>query len=85
MTISGRRSACRAWAPQQEVLRRGGRVGDADVALRAQRQEALEAGGGVLRTGSLVAMGQQQGQARSLPPLGKAGDDELVDDDLGPA
>ena len=37
---------------------------------------------GVLRPRALVAVRQQQRQARRLAPLGQAGDDELVDDDL---
>ena len=49
-------------AQQMEVL--GGRrqVGDADVALGGEREEALEARRGVLGAGALVAVGQQQRQ-----------------------
>ena len=46
-------------------------------------QEALEARRGVLGARALVAVREQQRQARGLAPLGQAGDDELVDDDLG--
>ena len=85
MTTSGRASRMACLASQEvEVLGRGGRVDDADVALGAERQEALEPRRRVLRARSLVAVRQQQGQARGLPPLGEAGDEELVDDDLGP-
>ena len=69
-------------AQQVEVLGGGGRVGDADVALGGEREEALDAGAGVLRPGALVAVRQQQGEAAGLPPLGLAGDDEGVDDHL---
>ena len=70
-------------AEQVEVLGRGRGARDADVALGGQRQEALQARGGVLRARALVAVGQQQRQARGLAPLGQARDDELVDDHLG--
>src|SRR4051794_3735095 len=69
-------------AEQVEVLRRGREVGDADVALGGEHQEALEPRARVLGAGPLVAVRQQQRQARRLPPLRQAGDDELVDDDL---
>ena len=69
-------------AQQVEVLGGGARVGDADVALGGQRQEALDAGAGVLRPGALVAVREQQGEAAGLSPLGLAGDDEAVDDHL---
>ena len=70
-------------AQQVEVLRRRRRVGDPDVALGGELEEALQARGGVLGARALVAVGQQQRQARGLAPLGEAGDDELVDDHLG--
>ena len=69
-------------AQQVEVLRRRRQVRHADVALGGELQEALEAGAGVLRARALVAVRQQQRQARGLAPLGQAGDDELVDDHL---
>ena len=69
-------------AQQVEILGRGGRVGDPDVALGAERQEALDAGAGVLRPRTLVAVRQQQGEAAGLSPLGLAGGDEAVDDHL---
>ena len=70
-------------AQEVEVLGRRRRVGDADVALGGELQEALEPGRGVLRARALVAVRQQQRQPRGLAPLGQAGDDELVDDHLG--
>ena len=49
--------------PQQvEVLRRGRAVGDADVLLRGELQEALEPRGGVLGPVALVAVREQQRQ-----------------------
>ncbi len=69
-------------AQQVEVLGRRRRARDADVALGGRAQEALQARRGVLRARALVAVGQQQRQARGLAPLGQAGDDELVDDHL---
>jgi hypothetical protein len=70
--------------PQQvEVLRRSGRVGDADVVLGAGGQEAFESGAGVLRALPLEAVRQQEHQPALLAPLVLGGHDELVDDDLG--
>ena len=43
---------------------------------------ALDAGGGVLRALAFVAVRQQQDDAGEQVPLGFAGGDELVDDDL---
>src|SRR5579875_858783 len=68
---------------QVEVLRGGGGIGHPDVALGGQLQEPLDPGRGVLGTGPLIAMRQQQRQPRGLAPLGQPGDDELVDDHLG--
>ena len=70
-------------AEQVEVLGRRRRVGDADVALGGELQEALEPRRGVLGARALVAVRQQQRQPRGLAPLGQARDDELVDDHLG--
>src|SRR3954452_10064249 len=72
----------RLTAEEVEVLRRGREVRDADVALGGEREEALEARRRVLGARPLVAVRQQQRQARRLAPLREAGDDELVDDDL---
>src|SRR5438309_10993712 len=65
-----------------EVLRRGRRVGDPDVLLRGELEEALEPRARVLRTIPFVAMREEQREARRLAPLRHSGDDELVDHDL---
>src|SRR5579859_2586360 len=65
-----------------EVLRRRRAVGDANVLLRGQLEKALEAGARMLGPVALVAVREQQRQARRLAPLREAGGDELVDDDL---
>ena len=65
-----------------EVLRARGAVRNPDVVLRAELEEALEPGAGVLRAVALVAVRQEQRQPRGLPPLRPACDEELVDDDL---
>ena len=52
--------------------------------LAHEFEEALDAARGMLRSLALIAMGQQKRQARLLAPLGLAGGDELVDDDLRP-
>ena len=70
-------------AKEVEVLGCGGGIGDPDVPLRPQGEEPLQPGAGVLRALALVAVGQEEGQARGLPPLGQPGDDELVHHDLG--
>ena len=72
----------RLTAQHVEVLGRRGEVGDPDVALGRERQEALQAAGGVLGARALVAVRQQHRQPRALAPLGERGDDELVDDHL---
>ena len=69
-------------AQQVEVLGRGGRVGEPDVALGAELDEALDPGARVLGAGALVAVREQQRQPRRLAPLRLAGDDEAVDDHL---
>jgi hypothetical protein len=71
-------------AEQVEVLRRGGRVGDPQVVLGGQLQEAFDPCARVLRPVALVAVREEQRQPRALTPLGVTGGDELVDDDLGP-
>src|SRR3954453_10998995 len=65
-----------------EVLRRRGQVRHADVALGAQLQEALQAATRVLRARALVAVRQQERQARGLSPFGQTRGDELIDDHL---
>src|SRR5207342_1615777 len=70
--------------PQEmEELARGRAVDDADVVLRRELEEALEARARVLGPVALVAVRQQQRQARRLAPLRQPCRDELVDDDLG--
>ena len=69
-------------AQEVEVLRRGRGLADLDVVLGRELQEALEAGAGVLRPLPLVAVRQEQDEARQQAPLVLAGAEELVDDDL---
>ncbi len=59
-------------AQQMEVLGRGGAVGDADVVVGGELQEALEACAGVLGPLALVAVRQQEHQRGRLGPLGAA-------------
>jgi len=66
-----------------EVLPRGRGVHDADVLLRCELQEALEPRARMLGTVPLVAVWEEERQARGLTPLREPGDEELVDDDLG--
>jgi hypothetical protein len=54
---------------QVEVLGGGGRVGHPHVVLGAELQEPLEAGRGMLGSLPLVPVGEEEGQARELPPL----------------
>ena len=70
-------------AEKMEELRRRRAVGDPDVVLRALLQEPLEPRARVLRAVAFVAVRQEQRQPRRLPPLRAAGDEELVDHDLG--
>ena len=69
-------------AQQVEVLRRGRAVGDADVDVGRQLQEALRPRAGVIRSLTFVRVRQQQHERRPLPPLAARRDEELVDDDL---
>ena len=69
-------------AQEMEVLRRRGRVDDADVLLGGELEEPLEARARVLRAVALVAVREEERQARGLAPLGEPRDEELVDDDL---
>ena len=78
-----RRGVERLAAQQMEVLGRGRAVGDADVLLGRELEEALELGARVLRPVALVAVRQEEGQPRGLLPLREARDEELVDHDLG--
>ena len=83
-TMSGRcslSSACRRSRWKYDAGRRG--LGDRHRVIGAQRQEALDAGRGVVGTLTFVAVRQQQDDARLLAPLGLARGDVLVDDGLG--
>ena len=83
ITTSGRGLETSAWRRSRWKYCAGVvHVGHADVALGAGLEEALDAAGGVLGARALVAVGQQQRQARGLPPLGQAGGEELVEDHL---
>ena len=78
--LAGRRVALAA--QHVEVLRRGRRVADPQVVLRAQGEEPLDAGARVLGALALEAVGEEQREPGLLAPLVLGGDDELVDDDL---
>ena len=54
------------------------------VLVGAQFEEALDSARGVLGSLTFISVRQEERQARLLTPLGLAGGDELVDDDLGP-
>ena len=64
------------------MVRARGGVDHAHVVLGAHLQEALDAGGGVVRPLSLVAVGEEQDHGRGLRPLLIGRGDELVDDRL---
>ncbi len=64
------------------VARGRRRVRHPHVARGAELQKALRPGRAVLRALALVAVRQQQHEPAGLPPLGLAGGQELVDDDL---
>src|SRR6266576_5959623 len=66
-----------------EVLRWRGAVRHADVALGAEREEALEPGAGVLGSLTFVPVRQEQREPRRLAPFGEAGNQELIDHDFG--
>src|SRR5262249_33667199 len=70
-------------AEHVEQLRGRGQVADLDVVARGELEEALDARTRVLGTLALVAMRQEEYEARQAKPLVFRGDDELVDDDLG--
>jgi hypothetical protein len=65
------------------ILRRRGRRADLHVLQRAQLQETLKARRAVFRALAFVTVRQEQRQAAQAAPLGFAGGEELVDDDLG--
>ena len=70
-------------AEEMEVLRGGGGLRDLDVVLRRELEVALDAGAGVLGALAFVAVGEEHDEAGEEAPLGFAGGEELVDDDLG--
>ena len=78
------RAAVHLAAQQVEVLGRGGGSCTTWMLSSAQscRKRSMRALR-VLRALAFVAVRQQQHQAAGLAPLGLAGDDELVDHDLG--
>ena len=70
--------------PQKvKILGSRSRIGDAHVDLSRHLQKAFETTGRVIRALSLIAVGQEQHQRWRLIPLGKAGEDKLIDDRLG--
>src|SRR5437588_3094000 len=66
-----------------EVLRGRRAVSDADVLLGSALEEPFEPRARMLGAIAFVAVRKQERQPRELAPLGEAGGDELVDDDLG--
>ena len=73
---------CRLPPQQVEVLRRGRAVGDADVDVGRELQEAFRPRARVVRALAFVRVRQQQDERRTLPPLAARRHQELVDDDL---
>ena len=53
-----------------------------DIVVRGELEEALHARAGVLRALAIVAVRKEHDDAGEQTPLGFAGGDELVDDDL---
>src|SRR5581483_7101585 len=70
-------------AQQMEILRRRRGIRDLHIPLGGQLQEPLEPRARVLRAAALVAVRQQQHDARALTPLRAIGGQELVNDRLG--
>ena len=70
-------------APEDvEIVGGRGAVGDLPIVLGAKLEVALEPRRGMLGPLALIAMRQQQHEARHAEPFPLAGGDELVDDDL---
>jgi len=65
-----------------EILGRRGGIDDLHVFLRAELEEALEAGAGVLGALAFVAVREEHDDRGGAAPLRLGGGDELVDDDL---
>src|SRR5262249_27281151 len=70
-------------AQQVEVLGRSSAVGDLDIVLGAEREEALDAGARMLGPLAFEAVREQQHEAARLAPLLLGAYQELVDHDLG--
>ena len=71
-------------SPQHmEKLGRGGRVNDLHVLVTAKLQITFNAGAGMLRSLTFVAMRQKHGQGAAAIPLGQATGNKLIDDNLG--
>ena len=69
-------------AEEVEVLRGGRGLGDLHVVAGGELEVALHAGAGVLGPLAFVAVREQHDETGEQAPLGFAGGDELVDDDL---
>ena len=83
-TMSGRRGRAYAWRRSRWKYDAGRRrARDGHVVLRAHLQVALDAARRVVGSLSLVAVREQQHDARLLAPLLLGRRDELVDDGLG--
>jgi len=83
MTTSGLRRSDFTWRRSAwKMLGGRGRLGDLNVVLGAELEEAFEAGGGVFRTLAFVAVREEHDEAAGLTPLRFGRSDELVDHDL---
>src|SRR5438105_6729644 len=69
-------------AERVKIIRGRARIEHPDVALCGQLKEPLQARARMLRTATLITMGEEQGQTRRLPPFSQPRHDELVDHDL---
>jgi hypothetical protein len=69
-------------AQHVEVLGGAGGLANLNVVFGGELHEALEAGAGMFRSLSFVAVREKQNDARREIPFVFAGADELVDDDL---
>ena len=69
--------------PQYMEIIRGSRaIGDLHIVVGAKLQESLQPRGRMLRSLTLIAMGQQQNQPGHAQPLHFARRNELIDDHL---
>ena len=69
-------------AERMEVLSGGGEIPDDHIFLRAELEEAFEAGAGMFRAHAFVAVRQKHDEVAGRLPFRLGGGDELVDDDL---